>query len=300
MKILFPITVAAAALATIGCASAQKTWQGTNTISVPECSVAFNRSTQGSAYSNQFSNTGLSTKMVVLTPFGEHPKVFQEIADESCARLEKKISALGYTVVTGADLVAKSEKYAELQKEDFTKEPDIRDQYAYFGSTKTGVPKGGRGFSVNMAYGSISRNGGGIVAIPSFAIGFGGVKGSGDSVTSATGMTTSSTRTKYSPMILVHKDYTTMPWFAGDMAGTFEVSKGLQDDSTPWMYNIVKGDTSTNALSAVSSLMFGGRLEKTAYYTMEVDPVKMKEAILAQLDKAENEYVSQIQKLKTN
>lgn len=288
------------ASALMGCASAQKAWTENNTISIPECSVAFSSSTQGKAFSNQFSNKGLSTTMVVFTPLKENGDTFQQIADESCDRLQKKLAGLGYTVVTGKELLAKSEKYAELSKEYFTKEPDGRDQLVYFGSSKTGVPKGGAGFSVNMGYGSMGRNNNGIVFAPMIAVTFGDVKTSGSSVTDGGGMTTSTTTAKYNPTVAIKKDSSSAMWMMGDQTGRLEVSKNISNDSSAWLIDVEKGDTNTSALSVVGNLAFGSRVEKTAYYSMKVDAAKMKASIMSQLDVAENDFIDQIKKIKGN
>lgn len=293
MKLFQGLLLLVVASSMVGCASAKKVWQADKVIAMPECSVSISRSTQGTAYSNRFANKGLSTTMVVLTPFG-NPAVYQSIADQSCERVKAKIEALGYKVITGDALAAKSEKYNDLQKEYFTKDVDVRDQYAFFGYSKTGVPKGGPGFSVGMGYASMSRNGNSLLVMPTFSVSFGSVAGSGDSVTDANGLTTSTTQAKYSPLVVVRKE-SYIGWHAvPDFTGRFELSKEISSDSVPWMIDIVKGDTKTDAISAVSSVLFGGRQQNTTYYTMSVDEEKMKEAILKQIDLAENDLVAQI------
>lgn len=287
-----------AAVALTGCASAQKAWNEEKNVTVPECSVAFSSQTEGTGYSNRFSNKGISSSSVIYTPFDTNGADFQEIADESCARLEKKIAALGYTVLTGPDLATKSEKYAELRKEQFTKEPDQRDTWRHFGSTKTGVPKGGMGFSVGMGYASIARNAGGVLLQPTFAVSFGSVAGGGSAVTDANGMTTSTASTMYNPEIVIDKNYSTMSWMTKDQSGHIGLSGNLTDASQAWLVTIGEGDTKTSALSVVGNLALGSRVEKSTYYTMQVDPAKMKAAILAQLDKAEDDYIAQIKKIK--
>lgn len=287
------------ALGSVGCASKQKAWNAGKTIAVPECSVAFPVHTAGRGYSNQFRNEGVSSGMVIYTPLKEHEAVFQSIADESCDRFYKKLSALGYEVLVGPGLASKSEKYKELQKEQFTKEPDVRDQFIYVGSTKTGVPKGGMGFSVGMGYGSISRNVPTMLIQPQTMVRFGEVKGGGSAVSSTTS-THYSASTAYSPQVSLVRDYSVVPWMGYDVNGRIELSKEYSDDSIAWLNTIKKGDTSTSALSVVGNLFLGSRLEKTTYYTMDINPEKLKEAILAQLDKAEDDYISQIREMKGN
>lgn len=289
-----------AATSLIGCASKQKAWKETKTISMPECSVGISFQTEGTAYSNQFANKGLSTNMVVYTPIDEHRQTFQEIADESCGRIKAKLEAMGYEVLTGPELAAKSEKYAELQKEHFTKEPDIRDTYAVIPSSKTGVPKGGIGFSVGMGYSSMTRNLDSILVTPALYVTFGTVKGSGSSVTDSNGTTTSSTMASYSPLVNVTRDRSGMSWMGKDMNGNFGLSQDHKADNVAWLTSVEKGETKTNAISAVSSVLLGGRLEKTAYYQMKVDPKQMKAAILAQLEKGENEYIAQIKEIRAD
>lgn len=289
------LSLGAAALFT-GCATAQKAWNNNNTIAMPECSVAFSVQTEGTAFSNQFSNKGLSSTMVVYTPFDDQKEAFQQIVDESCGRLEKKLASLGYTVLKGDELAKKSEKYAELKKEYFTNEPESREFLMHFGSSETGLPKGGRGWSVNMGYGSMSREGNGIVVLPAMRVAFGTVQTSGDSVTDSNGMTTSSTSAQYIPEVVVRRE-SNMDWMGGDKMGSLNASEA-KDATVPWLVTLEKGDTKTSALSVVGNLMLGSRVAQATYYKMKVDPAKMKQAILAQLDKAENDFIAQIKDIK--
>lgn len=298
MKLINSFLLISVSASLMACSSLNKGWKQEKVVVMPECSVSITRQTEGTGYSNQFRNRGLSSTMVVYTPM-ENPKVYHNIADESCGRLKAKLNKLGYTVLAGAELEKKSEKYKEMQKDLFTKEPDLRDQYAYFPSSETGVPKGGMGFSVGMGYAKINNAVAGVMIYPTFQVGFGEVKGGGSSVTDSNSLTTSTTTTKYSPMVTVKRDGSKIPFNYAGASGALELKKDINDNSIAWLNDIVKGETKTNAISAVNNLMFGGRKEQATYYTMSVDESRMKEAILAQLEKAEDEFVSQIATLKT-
>lgn len=258
----------AAAVSMTACTSLNKGWRQEKVVTMPECSVAIDRSTAGSAYSSQFSSKGIASSMKVMTPL-ENQKVYQSIADESCARLKAKLGKLGYTVVAGPELEAKSEKYKEIQKKHFTKEMDVRDQFAFFPSSETGVPKGGMGFNVGMGYANISRSIQGVMIQPTFKIAFGNVRGN-----------LTNTSAKYSPTVTVKRDGSRIPFFYSESNGAIELSKDINDDSVAWLNDIVKSELKND-------------------FTMSVDEPKMKEAILAQLDKAEDELVGQIEKIKT-
>lgn len=269
----------------IGCASAEKAWKQENTVMMPECSIGVARLTAETGYKELLPKNRNEAPVEIRTPF-DQIEVFRDIANVSCNRLRNKLTALGYNVTT--------EKTDALRAQYFTENAEVRGPYVYFGFSETGFAKGGAGFGLAMAYGDIVRHQPGILIVPNFNVFFGALKETKESDQKVPRVPTrkksrGQARIKtYSPQVTVSKAGSGVLFLKGDQRAQIELEADLSDDSIPW-------------LKKLEPAMYSGKTglqdpipAGVLVYTMSVDPLKMKQAILLQLDRAENELIGQI------